>query len=589
MNSISAIWGILTAKQRWQFGLLAAVNVVATVAEVLSVFSVLPFLALAGDPTIARSQPMLRRVWGYFGIETELQFVMAAGVLTFVSILITNAVNVGALWYRTWFCNSVITEMSDQLFRGYLRQPYSFFLAKNSAVLGKDLLSEIQAFYTHSLESITIVLARGLQVLAVAFALFVFDWKTAFAAAAIFGGFYLVVYVILKPRIHACGVNRYLSTERRYRLASEALGGAKEVQVFGRQEWYSDAFRHECLVVAATNNRLALYSLTPRFVIEVLVFGALVALVLFKMSRGQSFQQLLPGLGVFAVAGLRLLPTVQLLFQYVSVLLSSSLATQRLSQLFVEVNRGTTEQCHTSPASAPMRLTQTFAISHVTYRYADDKPAVLRDINLKVHSGECVGICGPSGSGKTTLVDLCLGLIQPTAGTIAVDGTPLSRQNQAAWQRNIGYVPQSIYLIDGTIAANIAFGINPNAIDMAAVERAARLAHLDEFIEREEDGYQTLVGERGVRLSGGQRQRVAIARALYRDPDVLFFDEATSALDADSEAQVVEAIQSLAHLKTIVVVAHRLSTLRYCDTIHTINAGRIVRSCNYAELVNHPL
>lgn len=588
MSSIFAIWKILSPSQRWQFGVLAAVNVVATVAEVLSVFSVLPFLALAGDPAIARTQPMLKRAWDHFEFETDLQFVMAAGVLTCVAILITNAVNVGTLWYRTWLCNSVITEMSDRLFRGYLYQPYSFFLAKNSAVLGKDLLNEIQAFYTHSLEPVTIVLARGLQVLAVALALLIFDWKTAVAAAVIFGGFYLVVYVILKPRIHACGTNRYLSNERRYRLASEALGGAKEVQVFGRQDWYSDAFGHECRVVAATSNRLAIYSLTPRFVIEVLVFGALVVLVLIKMSRGQSFQQLLPGLGVFAVAGLRLLPTVQLLFQYVGVLLSSSLATERLSQLFHEVDRGTKLQLCATPASPSMRLTQNFALNHVSYRYADDKPEVLHDINLTVHAGDCVGVCGPSGSGKTTLVDLCLGLIQPTGGTITVDGIPLSRRNEAAWQRNIGYVPQSIYLIDGTIAANIAFGTNPNAVDMAAVEHAARLAHLDEFIERSKDGYQTLVGERGLRLSGGQRQRVAIARALYRDPDVLFFDEATSALDTDSESQVVEAIQSLAHTKTIVVIAHRISTLRYCDTIHAISDGRIVRSCNYAELVNHP-
>lgn len=578
MNAVVTIWKILTPSQRWQFCVLLFVNIFATAAEVLSVFSVLPFLAIAGDPSLARQQPGLRFIWDFFGFTTDLQFVIAAGVITFLSILLTNVINMGALAYRTWFCNAVVTDMSDRLFRGYLHQPYAFFLTRNTAVLGKDLLNEIQAFYTHSLEAVTVVVARGLQVIAVAAALVAFDWKTALVAAALFGGVYSLIFVFLKPWIYHYGAIRYHANEARFRLAAEALGGAKEVQLFGRQDWYADAFLHECRLMATTSNRLTIASLSPRYVIEVLVFGALVAMVLFGISQGRSFQQLLPSLGVFAVAGIRLLPAVQLLFQYIGVIASSSLAADRLQKLFSEID-GTPRS--SVNATAPMRLNEKVCIRNLSFRYGHDKPDVLHAVSLDITAGQCVGICGPSGSGKTTLMDLCLGLIEATSGTITVDGVPLTTKNRAAWQRNIGYVPQSIYLIDGTIAENIAFGADRNSLDMQAVARAARLARLEEFIEGSEQKYETLVGERGVRLSGGQRQRVAIARALYRDPDVLFFDEATSALDTESEALVVEAVQSLAHMKTIIIIAHRLTTLRYCDVIYELRNGRAARTGPY--------
>lgn len=578
MNSVVTIWKILTPSQRRQFCALLCVNIIGTAAEVLSVFSVLPFLAIAGDPSIAKQQPGLRFIWDFFGFTTDLQFVVAAGMITFVSILLTNVINMGALAYRTWLCNAVVTEMSDRLFRGYLHQPYAFFLARNTAVLGKDLLNEIQGFYTHSLEAVTVVAARGLQVVAVAAALLAFDWKTALVAAALFGGVYFFIYVFLKPWIYRYGGMRYHANESRYRLAAEALGGAKEVQLFGRQDWYADAFLHECRLMASTSNRLTICSLAPRHIIEVLVFGALVAMVLVGISQGRSFQQLLPSLGVFAIAGVRLLPAVQLLFQYIGVIASSSLAADRLLKLFSEVDSASRPSLE---GNTPMRLKDKVCIRNLSFRYGEDKPDVLHAVSLDIPAGKCVGICGPSGSGKTTLMDLCLGLIEATAGTISVDGVRLSSNNRAAWQRNIGYVPQSIYLIDGTIAENIAFSADKHSIDMPAVVRAARLARLEEFIEESEQKYETLVGERGVRLSGGQRQRVAIARALYRDPDVLFFDEATSALDTASETLVVEAVQSLAHMKTIIIIAHRLTTLRYCDVIYELRNGRIAKMSSY--------
>jgi ABC-type multidrug transport system fused ATPase/permease subunit len=563
------------------------VNILATVAEVLGVFSVLPFLTLAGNPSMARTQPSLRKAFDFFGFSNELSFVFAAGVVTIVAILLTNAINMAALWYRTSFCMDTLSEMSGRLFRGFLSQPYPFFLHRNTAVLGKELLNETQNFYTYALEPVTIMFARGLQVAAVGIALVVFDWRTALLAAILFGGFYGAASWLLNARIHRYGSMRYEANERRFRIAAEALAGVKELQLFGREPWYANAFDSESRALALSTNRLNIFAMTPRFVIEVLVFTALILVVLVKSLRGESFQELAPALGVFAIAGLRMLTSVQLLYQYSTLLSSSSLVLAQITKLFQDV-----DALHATPTlpvagGQPFRLLKSLTIDQVTFRYPQTDRTVLDSISLAVPAGSCIGICGPSGSGKTTLMDICLGLLEPETGQVLIDGAPLTATNRPAWQRNIGYVPQSIYLIDGSIADNIAFATDPKTLDMDAVIAAAKMAQLHDFIVGTERGYDTTVGERGVRLSGGQRQRVAIARALYRNPDVLFFDEATSALDTESESLVVDAVQSLAHTKTIIIVAHRLTTLRHCDTVYEMRKGRIVRSAAYETFLAH--
>lgn len=587
MKTLRAIWDLLAPRERRLFLGLIAVNILATVAEVLGVFSILPFLALAGDPSMARTQPSLRKAFDFFGFQDELSFVVAAGVVTIVAIILTNAINMASLWYRTSFCMDVLAEMSGRLFRGFLSRPYPFFLQRNTAVLGKDLLNETQNFYVYALEPVTIVFARGLQVAAISTALVVFDWYTTLLAAFLFGCFYGAASWLLHARIARYGSLRYDSNERRFRIAAEALAGVKEVQLFGREAWYANAFDNESRNLSITNNRLTTFAMTPRFVIEVLVFTALIVVVLVKLVRGESFQQLAPALGVFAVAGLRMLPSAQLLYQYSTLLSSSEIALTQIRKLFADV--GAIDATPQLPCAAPeaLRLKESLTIRDVTFRYPQTNQRVLETISLSIPSGACIGICGPSGSGKTTFMDICLGLLQPDSGEVLIDGTPLTPGNRPAWHRNIGYVPQSIYLIDGTIADNIAFATDPKSVDMDAVIAAAKMAQLHDFVVGTERLYDTMVGERGVRLSGGQRQRVAIARALYRNPDVLFFDEATSALDAESESLVVEAVQSLAHTKTIIIIAHRLTTLRHCDTIYELRKGRIIRSGDYDSVLAH--
>ena len=578
------LWLLLTPFQKRLFYALVVINLVAAGTEVLGVFSVLPFLKIASDPSAALAQPALRTIYDFCGFTHELQFVAAAGAATILAIVLSSAIAIGSLWFRTWYCNHVATEISDRLFRGYLTQPYEFFLSHNSSVLGKDLLNETNNFFSYALEPLTILLARGLQIGAMTLALLWFDWRSTIMAAILFACFYGIIFRAMAGRIKHFGAIRYATNEMRYRLACEALVGMKEVKLFGRESWYATHFERDSQRMVTAQGRVAMYSQAPRFALEVLVFSAVVGAVLSSLSSGRSVSDVMPTLGIFAVAGLKLLPSVQLVFQYAAVLTASAVAIRKLHDLFETVGVLGSRPNISSQTVGAMPFQRRISIDQINFSYASTTRRILDNLSLEIRAGDCVGICGPSGSGKTTLMDVLLGLLKPSSGIVTIDDLVLDEHNACRWQRNVGYVPQSIFLIDGTIAENIAFSTDPQSIDMDAVHQAAHLANLDDVIAASPAGINTVVGERGVRLSGGQRQRIAIARALYRNPAVLVFDEATSALDAASEAKVVEAIQAIAHTRTIIVVAHRLSTLCYCDVIYELRDGKIARSFTYEEL-----
>ncbi|HUG09790.1 MAG TPA: ABC transporter ATP-binding protein, partial [Opitutaceae bacterium] len=415
-------------------------------------------------------------------------------------------------------------------------------------------------------------------------ALVIYNWQAACVVFVVLGGFYGAVHTLFQHRLSALGRMRWDANERRYRLVSEALGGLKEVRLFGRERWYAGEFSRESDTVARASGRSYLYGISPRYLLESLAFTLLVGVVLAVLMQGRPLTEILPLLGLYAVAGVRLMPALQICYQYLSTIRTNTVAVYGLATLFEETGANTRSLELPDDRGTVQRLSSEISVGDVWFTYPGTERPVLTGVSLRIPARSCVGITGPSGSGKTTLMDILLGLIDPDSGSLAVDGKRLDESSRCAWQRNLGFVPQQIYLVDGTVAENIAFGIPPDRVDPAAIERAARMASLHDFIESLSQGYSTGVGERGIRLSGGQRQRLAIARALYHDPDVLFFDEATSALDAETENAIVESIQSLAHKKTIVIIAHRLSTLRYCDKVITLDSGVVTRTGAFHEL-----
>lgn len=562
-----------------------AVSIVAAFSEVLGVFSVLPFLAVAGNASVLEQQPSLSKLASWLGVNSHREFLVASGIGTIICIVLSNFIAALALSFRIWVCERIISGLSDRLFRGYLAQRYAFFLTRNTAVLGKDLLSELWRLNASLMDPATVFISRGLVMVFVMGALFVYDWKVTAAVAVVVGGFYGAVFWIVKRRLDYLGQLRHRVDEERFRLVSEALGGIKETRIFSLEASYSQAYAKMLRLIANANTRAFLYGALPRYLLETVAFSLLVLVVVVFVARGDSVGDLLPILGLYAVAGVRLMPAMQLVYQASSQLQSGGHALAAVRRLFVEL--GTVPESFAVPQSfAPWPMRQSLRVEKAHFRYADAKRWALQSVSLEIPVGACVGIAGPSGSGKTTLADLCLGLLQPETGRILVDGEAITDCNRARWMRSVGYVPQQIYLCDGTVLDNIAFGELSGKPDLARASEAARLANLHDFIVGQlPQGYDTPVGERGVRLSGGQRQRLAIARALYRDPSILLFDEATSALDTETEEAIVDSIQRLAHRKTIILIAHRMTTLRHCDVIHVLNEGVVERSISYEDLL----
>ncbi len=428
------------------------------------------------------------------------------------------------------------------------------------------------------------ILAQSVVVLFLVGLLIVVNPMVAFSAAALLGGAYVVIFFLVRRLLLRLGKLRLAASQKRFQIAQEVMGGIKEVKILGLEKTYLSRFQAPSQQVATYMARIQIVGEMPRHLLEAIAFGGMIVLIVILMlQNGGGLAGILPTLGVFAFAGLRMFPAVQQIYYSLTQLRSSAPALDRIHQ---DIQESTAALPPSREGSDVLLLQKTLQLDAVEYAYPKTTHPVLRGLSLTIPARTTVGIVGGTGAGKTTAVDIMLGLLVPQAGELQVDGVPIGPDNLRAWQNSIGYVPQQIFLVDDSVAANIALGIPPEELDMAAVERAARMANLHDFVVNElPDGYETFVGERGVRLSGGQRQRIGIARALYHDPDVLILDEATSALDNLTERAVMEAVHNLGHEKTIIMIAHRLSTVRACDTIFLMEKGRLVAQGTYDQLL----
>lgn len=385
----------------------------------------------------------------------------------------------------------------------------------------------------------------------------------------------------MRARLSRLGTRAVAGNEGRYRVVQETFGALTELKLYGRAETFTSSFDAPARSYAHALASSLVTGQLPRFVIESLAFGGVIAVVLFALTQGIDTAGMLPLLGLFAFAGYRMLPAFQNIFTSVSQLRFHLPGVR----LIVDALAGERERALRTAERLP--FAQAIRLEDVAFDYEPGRPT-LRGIDLTIAAHTTVGLVGRTGSGKSTLVGLILGILTPTRGRILVDGHPLDADSLPAWQNRIGYVPQDVFLIDGSIAQNIALGIPPDSLNRAAVERAARLAGAHDFVAALSAGYDTGVGERGARLSGGQRQRIGIARALYHDPDVIVFDEATSALDGETEAAVMEALGALGGTRTIIMIAHRLTSLRRADTVHVVEDGRIVASGPPSQVIADP-
>ncbi|NNU16845.1 ABC transporter ATP-binding protein [Parvularcula sp. ZS-1/3] len=584
MRVYREIYSLLTPGQRRSFIMLIAVMMIMAVLDVLGVASVLPFLAVVADPSTLEGEGFLASAYDQLGFETRSDFLQVLGLAVFV--IVTGSIGFKAVGFyvMTRFNRETIQSLAITLLERYLAQPYEWFLQRNSSEIGKSILSEAAFVVNQAVAPAFRIIAHGLATVMLCVLLLMLEPLGALLAASIIGGAFAVIYLRVRRSLKRLGKARIRQTEARFQITQEAMLGIKEVKLLGLEKAYADRFAMPSRRLAQKQAKIQMIGDLPRYALEAIVFGGMILFVLYLLyTNNGRIETAIPILGTFAFAGLRLMPMTQALFKDVATLSAGAPAVSSLAE-----DLETLPRAKENEGIERLRLNDSLELRGLSYTYPEAKVPALDGIDLRIDSRQSIGIVGQTGAGKTTLVDVVLGLLKPTEGEIVVDGAVIGATNRRAWQFSIGYVPQTIFLVDDSIAANIAFSNGNREADDARIREAARLACLDEFIEQQPEGFDTMVGERGIKLSGGQRQRIGIARALYNDPDLVVFDEATSALDPLTEKAVMDAISALKGQKTVIVITHRLSTVRNCDRILMMEQGRISEEGSFDELASRP-
>ena len=574
---------LLTPRARRQLLALCAMAALAGLLETAAVATLMPFLAMLADPEVIGGDPRFAPLHALLGSESGSRPIAYAGAFVLLVLIVANAFSALATWLMLRFANRQGHALSVRLLEGYLSKPYVFYLDRHTAELQKNVFGEVQRVTVGVLNPAAQIATRLAVVAFIAALLVLVNPPVALVVAVVLGGAYAVLYRIAKATLDKAGHNSVEAGTQRARYAMEALAGAKEIKLLGREAEFLRRFEQPSLTWADAQTTAQAFGQLPRYAVETVALGLILVLAIYLLGTGRNAGQIFPLLGLYAFAGYRLMPALQQIFAGFAAIRASHAALDAVLQ---DLPRAAPVLPPDSAATIDrIALRSSIELVDVRYQYPGESRWALQPVNLRIPKDASVALVGATGCGKTTVVDLLMGLLRPTGGNLRVDGVDIEDRNVRAWQRSIGHVPQQIFLCDDTIARNIALGLPDGAIDMARVERAASLARLHEFVAGLPKAYGTMVGERGVRLSGGQRQRIGIARALYPDPELLVLDEATSALDNVTENALLEALQALAGRKTIVMVAHRLSTVRGCDLICVMEQGRIVEQGRYEELM----
>lgn len=564
--------------------MLIGMILVMALLDMLGVASILPFIAVLSNPELIQTNAVLNIAFqaaSALGFHTPEQFLFGLGVLVFLLLVTSLAFKALTTYAQTRFALMREFSISKRLVEGYLHQPYSWFLNRHSADLGKNILSEVNAVIGNGILPLLTLIAQLTIALSLLILLIIVDPLLALSVGAVLGMAYACIFTAMSGWLKRLGQARAEANRERFTVVSEAFGAAKEVKVGGLEQVYIQRFSKPAEVFAKGQTTTIVISQLPRFALEAIAFGGMLLVILYLMAKSGSFASALPIIALYAFAGYRLMPALQQIYGAFTQLRFVGPALDALHRDLKSLQAVNAQS--DQPRLVP--LTEAIKLNQVSYSYPSAPQPALKGVDLTIPACSTVGFVGSTGSGKTTTVDVILGLLEPQEGALEVDGQLITGANRRSWQRVIGYVPQHIYLADDSVASNIAFGMNANDIDLQAVESAAQITNLHEFVVNDlPQGYATTIGERGVRLSGGQRQRIGIARALYHNPQVLILDEATSALDNLTEKAVMEAVNNLSDNITIILIAHRLSTVRQCDKVYLLEQGELKAQGTYEEL-----
>ena len=578
---LARLWPHISVKRRRQFGLVFILMMLSALTDVISLGAVLPFIGVLVAPEQVLAHPFMEPIVEVFEIKTPNELILPLTVGFAFTAIMAAVMRIFLVWVNTRLASAIGTDMSFDAYNRTLHQPYHVHIARNSSSVISGITGKVNSVVSQVLLPLLTLLSSLILFIGVTVTLFAINPLVASAGALSFSLVYAIVSVFVRSRLQRNSQLIAREQTKVIKALQEGLGGIRDVLLGGAQKIYSDTYRKadHPLRLAQANNVFVVTS--PRHFIEGLGIVLLVSFAyILSLSTG-GISESLPLLAVLALGAQRLLPALQQCYSAWSTIAGNQASLADTLEILDQQISVTTRQI----LGGTLPLKQGIQFKDVSFRYTEVSPWVLNAISLSIPSGTNVGIVGSTGSGKSTLLDLLMGLLVPTQGEIIIDGLKLEGHNLRRWQNTIANVPQNIFLTDASIAENIAFGVALENIDFDRVIKCARTAQISKYIEESEDGYKSLVGERGVRLSGGQRQRIGIARALYKNASVLVLDEATSALDNRTESLVIDSINELKEGHTIFFIAHRLTTIMDCDIIIELDNGKVSAQGTYKELL----
>ena len=583
MNEIRKILAILPGRRKIQLFWIQCFIVVVAFFEMIGFSAIAPFIGMLSDPSIIQSNRFLNAINLKLAPLPQSSFIVYFGVFTVFLILLSNILILIRQYVMTKYFYVLQRQLTLSMRDYYISREYTFHLNTNSANLLNKTVVEVQKVVHGILRPFVLANAQFFTIAFFIVGIFLVDPSTGFAIAVVITLIYLIVFFAFRDKLVSNSQMLSKSSKDRIRILQESLGGIKEIKLIGNDRFYARSFRVSMDKLTDLAIKNVLITDCPRYVIEGILFSSVVILVLFFYNAsGQDFSSIIVTLSFVAIAGYKSLPAANIVYRSLAQIKGASGSLDVIYDDLLAVSNLTSATI--SEQKGKLDFTDAIALKDIDYEYIEGKK-ILDKLSLRISKHSTVGVVGPSGAGKTTIIDVLLGLLAPDEGSIDIDGITVSADNMRLWQNLVGYVPQTVFLGDTSIRENIAFGIDPNAIEDETVIKASKMACLHDFVETLDAGYDTLIGEQGAQLSGGQRQRIAIARALYRDVEVLVFDEATSSLDGVTEKAIMESIHSLSSEKTLIIVAHRISTLKEADQIYFIESGKVVDSGTYSSLM----
>jgi len=576
---------LLTPKDRKFAIVIMFLTLIMAILETFGLLSLLPFIALLSNPEIVETNIYLEKIYNFsknYGVQNKREFLFVLGIFSFLVLVISLLFKAFTVYAQILFNTLCRYNIERRMIEGYLRQPYSWFLSRHSSEIGVNILDEVANVVFKGIGPAMDLVSRILVSFTIILLLVFVDPKLTLIVFITFGLVYLLIYAVSSKYIKDIGHTRLKSNKIRFNVISEAFGAIKEIKIGGLEETFLKRYSDPAKKLSKLQAALGVVANLPRYAVEIVAFGGMMLLILYFMSKTNSFVDALPIITLYVFAGYRLMPLIQGIYNCAAQL---RFVGPGLDNLFLEIQKF--PKFNLESGKERMNLNRNISLKNISFHYPNSSKIILNNINLNISAKTTVGIVGATGSGKTTIVDIILGLLKVQKGNLEIDDKVIDEKNLRTWQRSIGYVPQHIYLADDTVAANIAFGENPKLIDQIKLERAAKIACIHDFIVNELPlKYMTKVGERGTRLSGGQRQRIGIARALYLSPQVLVLDEPTSALDNSTEKAIMDSFHNLRSDLTIIIITHRIETVKKLDNIIFIDQGIIKEQGTYSELIN---